>query len=314
MIMKKILFSVVCLMMVGMQSVKAQVAIAALHHNNAVTIYAAAQIQEAIDAAEPGDTLYLSEGIFGGFTVAKPIAVIGAGQTTQISSDVTIGNNGTTLETGFLLSGVNLLQDLNFKYTIDGARIMQCMVDGNCDFSSSYSTDNFSNIEILMSYIKGDLDLSSKIQGITIVGSKIGQVRNGTAGEGGSTFLNCSIGQTYNSGGSANNNNDVNCVVGTIYRGVFSNCLYSNLLGNYGAVIHECYQDDFTMPDNLDSPYTDEELRTKGYLGTDNTVVGITGGQAPFSLVMPVVQVTEHSLEVNQAERKLRVSLKLGNK
>ena len=312
--MKKILFSVVCLMMVGMQSVKAQVAIAALHHNNAVTIYAAAQIQDAIDVSEPGDTLYLSEGIFGGFTVAKPIAIIGAGQTTQISSDVTIGNIGGTLETGLLLSGANLLQDLNFKYTIDGARIMQCMVDGNCDFPSSNGTDNISNIEILMSYIKGYLDLSAKTQGITVVGSKIGQVRGGTTGEGGSTFLNCSIGQTYNSGVIANNNNYVNCVVGTIYRGVFSNCLYSNLLGNYGAVIHECYQDDFTMPDNLDSPYTDEELRTKGYLGTDNTVVGITGGQAPFSLVMPVVQVTEHSLEVNQAERKLRVSLKLGNK
>lgn len=314
MIMKKILFSVVCLMMVGMQSVKAQVAVAALHHNNAVTIYAAAQIQEAINAAEAGDTLYLSEGIFGGFTVDKPIAIIGAGQTTQISSDVTIGNIGGTLETGLLLSGANLLQDLNFKYTIDGARIMQCMVDGNCDFSSSNGTDNFSNIEMLMSYIKGYLDLSAKIQGITVVGSKIGQVRGGTAGEGGSTFLNCSIGQTYNSGVSANNNNYVNCVVGTIYRGVFSNCLYSDYSSGLGAVIHECYQDDFTMPDNLDSPYTDEELRTKGYLGTDNTVVGITGGQAPFSLVMPVVQVTEHSLEVNQAERKLRVSLKLGNK
>ena len=311
--MKKILFSVVCLMMVGMQSVKAQVAIAALHHNNAVTIYAAAQIQEAIDAAEPGDTLYLSEGIFGGFTVAKPIAIIGAGQTTQISSDVTIGQSGVTLETGFLLSGVNLLQNLNFKYTIDGVRIMQCMIDGNCDFSSNYTSDSFSNIEILMSYIKGYIDVSSKIQGITVVGSKIWLVHYGTAGEGGSTFLNCNIGST-SSENNGNNNNFVNCIIGTLYRGVFSNCLYSDYRSGYGAVTSNCYQDDFTMPDNLDSPYTDEELRTKGYLGTDNTVVGITGGQAPFSLVMPVVQVTEHSLEVNQAERKLRVSLKLGNK
>lgn len=307
--MKKILFSVVCLMMVGMQSVKAQVAIAALHHNNAVTIYAAAQIQEAIDAAEPGDTLYLSEGIFGGFTVAKPIAIIGAGQTTQISSDVTLGQSGVTLEAGFLLSGVNLLQDLNFRYTIDGVRIMQCMIDGNCDFSGN-SSESYSNIEILMSYIKGTLSMSSKIQGITVIGSKVGNIQNGSAGEGGSTFLNCNIGSTsiYS---NAENNNYVNCIVGYTYRGVLSNCLYKS--NDYG-VTSNCYQDDFTMPGNLDSPYTDEELRTKGYLGTDNTVVGITGGQAPFSLVMPVVQVTEHSLEVNQAERKLRVSLKLGNK
>lgn len=309
MIMKKILFSVVCLMMFGMQSVKAQVAIAALHHNNAVTIYASAQIQEAIDAAEPGDTLYLSEGIFGGFTVAKPIAIIGAGQTTQISSDVTLGQSGVTLEAGFLLSGANLLQDLHFKYTIDGARIMQCMIDGNCDFSTT-SSSSFSNIEILMSNIKGNLDMSLRIQGITVVGSKIENIQNGSAGEGGATFLNCNIRIAGNSS-SSENNNYANCIVGTNHFGVFSNCLYST---KSSGVTSNCYQDDFTMPDNLDSPYTDEELRTKGYLGTDNTVVGITGGQAPFSLVMPVVQVIEHSLEVNQAERKLRVSLKLGNK
>jgi hypothetical protein len=36
MIMKKILLSVVCLVMVGIQSVQAQVAIAALHHNDSV--------------------------------------------------------------------------------------------------------------------------------------------------------------------------------------------------------------------------------------------------------------------------------------
>lgn len=310
MIMKKILFSVVCLMMVGMQSVKAQVAIAALHHNNAVTIYASAQIQEAIDAAEPGDTLYLSEGIFGGFTVAKPIAIIGAGQTTQISSDVTLGQSGVTLEDGFLLSGVNLFQDLRFRYTIDGARIMQCVIDGNCDFSGN-SSESYSNIEILMSYIKGNLDMSSRIQGITLVGSKIGTVRYGTAGEGGSTFLNCNIFNT-GSASSGQNNNYVNCIVDYSLYGVFSNCLIRDI-SSY-SVTHNCYKVNYSMPSNLDSPYTDEELNTNGYLGTDNTVVGITGGQAPFSLVMPVVQVTEHSLEVNQAERKLRVSLKLGNK
>lgn len=309
--MKKILLSVVCLVVVGIQSVQAQVAIAALHHNNAVTIYSAAQIQVAVDAAEPGDTIYLSEGIFGGFTVAKRIAMIGAGQTTQISSDVTIGQSDTSVEAGFLLSGVNLLQDLNFRYIVNGARIMQCVIDGNCSFfySNQYS---FSNIEILMSYIKGYLDFgsSSKIQSITVIGSKINEIRNGSAGEGGSTFLNCNIKDTgaYTNG---KNNNFVNCIIDDIGSGVLSNCLYR---ANNNGIIHNCYKENFTMPSNLDSPYTDEELRSKNYLGTDNTVVGITGGEAPFSLVMPIVQITEHSLQVDQTERKLQVTLKLGNK
>ena len=48
--MKKILLSVVCLLVVGMQSVVAQTAICALHHAGSVKIYGQPSLQNAIDA------------------------------------------------------------------------------------------------------------------------------------------------------------------------------------------------------------------------------------------------------------------------
>ena len=59
---------------------------------------------------------------------------------------------------------------------------------------------------------------------------------------------------------------------------------------------------------------SDEQLQAAGYVGQDNTWVGIGGGEVKFSLVMPVVQVVEHTIGVNQQERKLNVTLKFGNK
>ena len=310
--MKKILFSVVCLMMVGIQSVNAQVAIAALHHEGNVTIYSSAQA--AIDNSVAGDTIYLSEGIFGGFKVEKPIAIIGAGRTTMISSDITIGKTTSPVDSiapGLLLSGLNIVQNVRFYNTIEGARITQCKIGGTCSFYSGTGFCSFDNIEILMSQIE-TLTPSSTVKGLSVVASKISSVQGDGYGEGSVIFLNCNInnaGKSYNT----TNNSYMSCIINQLGYGVYTNCLYNQTYSN--AVIYECYQSsDFTFDDDLNCSLTDEQLKDAGYFGPDGTLVGITGGEVKFSLVMPVTQVVEHSIEVDQAERKLKVSLKLGNK
>ena len=312
MIMKKILLSMVCLMMMGMQSVQAQVAIAALHHNDSVKIYSASGLQNAINDAVEGDTIYLSEGMFGGFTVTKPIAIIGAGQTTSISSNVTIGKSGNTIEDGLLLSGLNIVQDVTFIGNVSGVRISQCNIAVDCDMNNS-SSYSFDNIEILMSKI-GGLLLANAVKGLTVVASKISRVNSDGADEGSVTILNCNVNDSNKGYSSGGNNNFVNCIIGTAGPGVYQNCLYKTTYSNY-PVLYDCYQNsDFTLDDDLNCSLTDDELKAAGYVGVDNTWVGINGGEVQYSLVMPVVQVTEHSVEVDQTERKLKVSLKLGNK
>lgn len=308
--MKKILFTMVCLMMVGIQSVKAQVAIAALHHEGNVTIYSSAQA--AIDNSVAGDTIYLSEGIFGGFKVEKPIAIIGAGRTTMISSDITLGKSGSTdsIAPGLLLSGLNIVQNVTFSSVIEGARISQCKIGGTCSFTSS-SNYSFDNIEILMSQI-GTLTPSEKVKGLSVVASKISSVPQDGYGEGSVTFLNCNINYA-NNGTYTKNNSYMSCIINELGYGVYTNCLYSKT--NSSAVIYECYQYEyFSFDDDLNCSLTDDNLKSARYFGPDGTIVGITGGEVKFSLVMPVAQVVEHSLEVDQAEKKLKVSLKLGNK
>lgn len=308
MIMKKILFSVVCLMNVGMQSMMAQVAVAALHHEGNVTIYPAAKIQDAIDAAVKGDTLYLSEGVFGGFTIATPIAIIGAGQTTSISTDVTIGKSGTTIEGGLLLSGLNFVQNVKNKYSIDGLRIIQCTIGGDLGFT--HDSMIYSNIEVFFSHVKGEVDLYTSVKSLTVVNSKVFQVGSDGATSGAVSFLNCNV-KNSRSTYAGPDNVYSNCIVETVVSSTFLNCLYNT---HSSGTLSNCYQTLFTLDEDLNSPLPDEELRANGFLGTDGTVVGITGGSTPYTLVTPTKQVIEHDIEVDNAARKMKVTLKLGNK
>ena len=104
--MKKILFSVVCLMMVGIQSVKAQTPAAImLMHQGQATMYTSQELPTAVAAAEAGDTIFLSNGtypILSGLTINKPISIIGAGQETIVSGDITVDIDSTTTMTGHL--------------------------------------------------------------------------------------------------------------------------------------------------------------------------------------------------------------------
>ena len=200
--------------MVGMQSVKAQVAVVALHHEGNVAFWGSAKIQDAIDNAVVGDTIYLSAGMFEGFTVAKNIAIIGSGVETNISGDVTIGTS-----TSLLLSNMNMLGRVSSSnssdVTISGLRIVQCVIAEDLFLYRGNS------VEILHSVIKGSLIANNNTVTVYAYNSKIYHPYENSSGS--ITLVNCNI-VSCSGGGSPSCQN---CIIGTLNNGgAYKNCLY----------------------------------------------------------------------------------------
>ena len=312
MIMKKILFSVVCLMMVGMQSVKAQVGIAALHHEGKVTIFGEDKLASAIEASVEGDSIYLSEGHFmGNITINKAIHLIGSGQGTIIEGNVTISiDNAPTLE-GYLLTGMHINGDIIPDKSLNGLRISQCYF---WSYGRDFHLITVSDLYIERSHCTSHMYLN-EVEGGNLYSCKIQNVYC-NAPTGRTTLNHCNFYTDYNNGSGYF---AINC----IFRGqMTTDNSYQNCLSGYDSypsTAENCWTgmngriDNVELfDDNLNCSLSDEELRTRGYIATDGTVVGITGGDAPFTLDLATPKVLEHHIEVDKATRKLNVTLKVG--
>ena len=80
---------------------------------------------------------------------------------------------------------------------------------------------------------------------------------------------------------------------------VAQNCYYQESYISSNALITsscECY-------------YNTSQLQSNGYLGTDKTVVGIYGGDTPYTLEPSVPKVTSSSLDLDMEKKELNVKL-----
>ena len=307
-ILKQTLLSLTCLIAAGVQIAKAQVNIIALHHEGTVTLCKQG-IQDAITQAVEGDTLYLSEGVYGGFTVDKSIAIIGSGMTTSVSYTVEVSGDFDNL----YISNMEI-NKITFSGRQDGMRMVQCRILGNCEFNNDADWDNFSNTEFTMCDIDGSLKLGDdSTNGLIVHNSWIKTVQNGGAYDGAAMFVNCCI-QYVSTSSQDYNNQFVNSIFFQISSGLYYNCLYYQSASVPG--LSDCWKANKPLfnTDFNSCTLSNEELIGAGYIGTDGNVVGADGGATPFTLVSPILQVTEHNLEVDNTERKLRVSLTLGRK
>ena len=294
--MKKKLFLMACLTVWSILAAKAQLSVATLHHEGNVTIYSGSQIQTAIDNAVAGDTIYLSEGVFDGFTVAKDIAIIGSGVTTVIQEVVKFGSVSNLVLNNILFT--REISETNSDVALNGIRFNQCVID-----YLHFYIKQTPSIEIRHSYIK-EVNFSNNTSrisnsAVTFINCKVNQ--SGGIG----TFINCNISNAE--GGPTCQN----CIIVKHNSGVNENCLVKN---NDGDLIHSYIDSNFTLNEDLDCSLTDAELVDKGYLGTDGKVVGINGGEIPFTLASPILQVIEHEITPDNVNKKLKVTLKLGNK
>ncbi len=298
---KKMFLALTCLFTLGIVKSVAQTAVAALHHNGNVTLYSGGQLQEALDAAEQGDTIYLSEGSFAGrVNVDKGQVIIGSGEKTIIHDYIHVNTSSDELGYNCVLDGLNIIGDIQISGKMRG------MVISQCQFNNLKASDT-SPIEatIIRSYCKKTLT-PLYFSNLSVVSSKINKIdynnSNGT-----SSFLNCNIKNVYT-------NVDpiflfTNCIINNYSSGGYT---YYCLIGSNSETLNGqgCW---FQTNDVLDEELNCNYVDINNCIGNDGTVVGVTGGDNPYTLTPSTPHVASHKIEVDKAGQKLNVTLTIEN-
>jgi len=312
--MKKILLSIICLMMLGIQSAMAITAQIVLRHQGNVTQFNPDELPSAIDAAVDGDTILLSAGTFdcgSGITIAKAITIIGAGAENTIFKnriDIYIPDNPTL--TAHLLDGVRITGALYVDDSVIGLKLRKCVIDGGIS-----AVGNLTIIrEMLIDRCKtGVIALSSRFMDMTVVNSDVQVYGSGYTPDA-VVFSNCNVILGYSS--STIKASFINCnitdwsVSATVNNDIsFTNCLGPSDFWEKWSVAtkNNCYT--YTAGSTeVDNP---DNFIKLGWVGTDGTAVGMYGGTTPFSLEPNAPKVTDYTIGVDTKTRTLNVKMTL---
>lgn len=319
--MKKQLLIAVCVIMMSISASAATINKVLLEHNGEVTLYDGDKIQDAVNAASDGDVIYLTLGTFKPFNVTRKITIRGTGDTSIIDGDVTISIPGAPKLTSPLLEALAVSGTVHVGAQVDDLIIRKCKI---ATFTIGAQIDG---TVLDRCYITNVLTLSSYIKGMTVVNSKLYSVNANFGATQNTTFVNCNFYQLDPAYFSAT-------IMNSIIQGPYSSSTYtlnstviinsivnksSNYYGydNYftlgsSSVAQNCYISNYgnqyvsTSCECKDDIYT---LQSKAYLGTDGTVVGINGGDTPFSLDPTVPKVTNSDIKLDTKTKKLNVKL-----
>ena len=325
--MKKYLLMAVCIIMMSMTASAISINKALLDHNGTVTLYDG--LQEAINASSDGDVIYLTLGTFKGpFTVSKKITIRGTGETSIIDGDVSISIPGAPKLTS------PVLESLTVSGTVTVNSEVNDMILRKSKITSITIGANVDGAVLDRCYITNTLTLSSYIKGMTVVNTKIFYVKANSGATQNTTFVNCNLFRLYvtNFSGTI-----INSIINASYNNsstlspILSTVLLNTLIYSYGtyvsigtsSVAQNCYnqnngvyyQANNSTNEGLINYYTCEcsfttsQLQSNGYLGTDGTVVGIYGGDTPYTLEPSVPKVTSSSLDLDMEKKELNVKL-----
>ena len=328
--MKKILFSVVCLVMIGMQSVMAQKSlVATLSHNGETTqFYGANAFQNANDAAEDGDFITLSSGYFGETTITKKLTIRGAG----FKKDLTVNLEPTKIGRLFIddnISNVSI-EGVNIITMEQGERVNNDIYMTKCkiDCFRNNGGDNWFFVNCILPDIVSHATTTTYYYNC-IVHNCIIYDNNGCQ----HNYVNCVVitrGHDFERG----------CPAGMRYC-TYRNSIICNEFGwdpfpatvtamnNIGIkqVVFDNVADTTTNThiDNYSEvfktyeggAYTDTETfeltdeAKAQYLGSDGTQVGIYGGEYPFNTNLSYPQFTKATVASKAENGKLSVNIEL---
>lgn len=304
----------------------AQKPLATLSHNGQLTLFDNNNcFEDALAKAENGDTIFLSAGDFisnnSEVTIEKRVAIIGCGYDSRILPKLVIHmeyNPNSYMEAP-MFDGVSI-QSLYFADINSSKNNLEDVKIQNCRIKKLENVYAGKEILIDRCFIEhanffGASDCATIVQNskIGLTGQHIGFI----------SVIHCNIGKV--SGCPLN-------VITSIIADSDKKNSNGGLDLNYGSHATLCNSlfpkgTNFSSISKLDTIYEEEandekplldenlectiNLKEKGYLGTDGTVIGIYGGVTPYTVnpSVPTVDAANSSVEYDKENNKLNVKI-----
>ena len=318
--MKKILLSTFSLLCLGMVCNALPTSSVLLQHKGNVVVYPLDSLNAALRDAVDDDTLFLSKGIFPGFTIDKKITVRGAGQETITNGQVLIAIPDSVTLTSTLLEGIRFQgstnsNGINVIKPVNNLKLKQCYVESLTCESVMH------DVNIDRCYVSNELNIGNYVKSMKAVNSRIYRVRLASDSSKDITFINCNIlsfSEFENFNGTLLNSITGYGRTGS-YVSLTSCSIINSLICTYRLSIDTtCYQENCWTDDSdtklvsdswLGCKYSDDELIEKGYAGNNGSVIGSNGGTYPYTLELVVPKVQSSDLKLDNENRKLNVNL-----
>lgn len=310
-----------------------------LHHQGAVSLFAADKLKEAVEASVDGDTLFLTNGNYGFQTMSNGKEIYYGAKPITISKSVCIVGEGEDTYIGALAIDIT---DARKECHLYGIK------------SNLAIGQSLAKLDIQKSYVL--LSINASIDDTQLKSSKLNLSINGWSTElkafrAENCLINsCNFGivdsdnlhismnhcNIYELGGSGDDGDEYM----NSFKGDISNSIIDHLKEVEGETRYfdpavtltnvlirktsEAYNPfkickqtgSFALLSNdeiLDTTgacrWTTETLTSKGCIGNDNTVMGALGGTTPYSLTLEAPQLQNPVLDINSSNHKLMFNL-----
>lgn len=326
--MKKIIFLMVCCLIAATQGISAeQYGKAFLQHNGNITgIFAYDEIDKAINAAAEGDTIFLSKGDFkDGITINKSICLIGS-NSTSITNKNDFNSNSIKAEEDKTIASVSI-EGINFdgylyvSGDVENLQIKKCSFSNGINLQCSSNQIVLDRCDISRLYGNYSYPLKNFTAKNCIISGGIGRFYGTTTAL--CKFINCTIKNISDcyytmyvnsiinevGNGTSDHLDEKNTLVNTLYHTIKGYDPMEN------ASLQDCWSTTETITKNngsngkFECALSAEQLKTAGYLGTDESVVGIEGGVNPYSLTLNSPSINSNSATVDIKNKKVTINV-----
>ncbi len=291
-----------------------------LSHEGSPSFFALTEMDKALEAAQPNDTIFVPECKIAPFKITKPVTILGTGRNSVINGDVDIEIKDQKYEVeNALLDGLQISGYVRFmnNTTLGTYHIRFCYMS-YLQAGYDYSTFNYNMPSLLIEscFICETLMLGPCVQTASIYNSKIHNIM-GSAKI--ANYAYCNIyfcGSGYQPYFGKTNGNFHKCIISRIEPNINpSNIFLDNSLISYTAVSKTDLQWNNTYITEDQDPINPQTLDSKAAYTIDgNEIIGAEGGTSPYSEYPSLPTITQSSVEMDAENRLIKISLKIGGK